>query len=78
MESVSRTGGNLFNRLLTVDCRQQARAAVQASGQQAIANAFRVLGELAARELMADKDVVASMGMIERFVDAKRLDEALR
>jgi hypothetical protein len=78
MESVSRTSANLFNRLVTTDCRSQARAAMQASGPQAFAGAFRVLGELAMRELMADKDVVASMGIFERFVDSRRIDEVLK
>jgi hypothetical protein len=35
------------------------------------------LGQLAIRELMADKSVQASMNLFQRYVDQQRFNEAL-
>jgi len=39
--------------------------------------AFQGLGQLAMQELMTDKVVQDSMGLFERYLDQKRLTEAL-
>lgn len=77
-EEVSRVTGALFTRLMAETCRQQVRAAIQAGGPAAIQTAFGVLGQLAMQELMADKDVAATMGLLDRYVDRDKLDAAVR
>lgn len=77
-DEVSRITGALFTRLMAETCRQQVRAAIQAGGPAAIQAAFGVLGQLAMQELMADKDVAATMGLLDRYVDREKLDAAMR
>jgi hypothetical protein len=40
----------------------------------AIQAAFTVLGQLAMQELMTDKDVARTMGILERHIDRQKLD----
>lgn len=73
-DDVSRTAGTLFTRLLADACATQARAAIQVAGSTAIQSAFSVLGQLAMQELMTDKDVAATMGVLERYLDRQKLE----
>lgn len=73
-EDASRAAGELFTRLLAETCPAQVKAAMQAGGPMAIQAAFQVLGQLAMQELMSDKDVLASMAILERYIDKQKLD----
>jgi hypothetical protein len=74
----SQTMAALVTRLLTDSCVNEVRAVVKAGpGSQALELAFRSLGELAMKELMADKAVQDSLGLFARYVDQTRLTEAL-
>jgi len=73
-EEVSRVAGALFTRLLADSCPTQVKAAVQSGGPMAIQAAFTVLGQLAMQELMTDKDVARTMGILERHIDRQKLD----
>lgn len=76
-EDSSRAVGGIFMRLLTETCVTEARAAVTAGGGLAIQTAFQALGQLAMQELMTDRNVAQSMSAVDRYVDSKRLGEAL-
>jgi hypothetical protein len=77
-EDVSRVAGGLFTRLLADACAKEVRAAIQVGGPAAIQSAFQVLGQLAMQELMTDKEVTASMAVLERHLDRQKLDAAMR
>jgi len=68
-EDSSRVSGALFNRLIIEACPKEAKAAVDAVGPIAFQSAFAVLGQLAMQELMTDKNVNTSMGLLQKYVD---------
>ena len=49
--------GKLITRLITEDCPEQARTASEVMGSAAFEQAFKVVGELAMQELMAELSV---------------------
>lgn len=78
VEDASRVAGGLFTRLLAETCAAQVKAAIKVNGPSAIQSAFTVLGELAMQELMTDKDVAATMGVLERHLDKQKLEALSR
>ncbi len=77
VDESSRRTAALFNRLLADTCAKEVKAAMQGGGTQAIQPAFNVLGQLAMRELMGDKDVMGTMAVFERYIDQPRINAAL-
>lgn len=73
----SRVAGALYTRLIADTCATQARAAVVAVGPVAFQSAFTVLGQLAMQELMADKDVATSMGLLQKYIDSAKVQSVL-
>lgn len=69
----SRVAGQLFTRLVADSCPKQVQAAVRAVGPTAFQSAFTILGQLAMQELMTDKDVAAGMALLQKYVDAQRV-----
>lgn len=70
----NRQMGALVNRLLFDACASEARAAVQAGGQDAaLEAAFGTLGEKAMTDLMGNADVLASVIQLGAYVDRERL-----
>jgi hypothetical protein len=77
-DDASKTMAALVTRLLSESCVDETRAAMK-GGQltQSLQVAFEGLGQLAMQELMADQSVQRSMGRFERYIDQKRMTEAL-
>jgi hypothetical protein len=71
----SRTIGALVTRLLTESCVNETRAVVKAGESAALEQAFQNLGQLAMQELMSDKSVHESMGLVARYLDQKRFQD---
>jgi hypothetical protein len=76
-EDSARVAGTLFSRLITADCPKEAKAAVDLAGPVAFQTSFAVLGQLAMQELMADKNVNASMGLMQKYVDNAKVQAVL-
>ena len=70
--------GALVTRLLTVNCAAQTRLALQLSGGQGMATAFKSLGEVAMMELMSNPQVNEAVSAYAEFVDKKKMEEVLR
>lgn len=70
--------GKLVTRLLTENCVEQVRAAVKEDGQAAIVGAFELVGKVAMQELMANKDVVASISGYAKFLDQEKLGAIMK
>ena len=71
----NRQMGALVNRLLFDACSTEARASVQAAGQEATLNAaFGTLGEKAMTDLMGNSDVLATVIQLGAYVDRERFD----
>lgn len=74
----SRRIASLVVRLLAQDCVRETKAIIK--GDQVARSfelAFSRLGELAMQELMADKSVQSAVAEFEKYLDKKRLEEAL-
>lgn len=69
--------GVLVTRLLSDNCANQTRSAVQKEGSSSLQVAFSHLGKLAMQELMTNDEVKASISGFERYVDRRKLDAAL-
>lgn len=67
----------LVVKLLTKTCNKQARAAIKYEGQIAIQSSFEILGQVAAKELFANKDVAAGLVGLGKNIDKKKLDDSL-
>ncbi|MBW8848788.1 MAG: hypothetical protein JF607_27990 [Burkholderiales bacterium] len=69
--------GRLVTTLLAERCPAQTREVMQQEGTAGMFNAFRVLGELAMKELMSNPEVSKSLGSYERYLDQAKLKAAL-
>lgn len=76
-EESSRVAGQLFTKLVAESCPKEAKAAVDAAGPGAFQSAFTVLGQLAMQELMTDKDVAAGMSLLQKHIDASKVQSVL-
>tara|TARA_E500000331_G_scaffold87365_1_gene82916 strand:+ start:4051 stop:4365 length:315 start_codon:yes stop_codon:yes gene_type:complete len=65
----------LFEKLLTVNCRQEAIEAVRYEENIALEESFKVLGQIAMRDLMADPSVSAVMEQFTKYIDESRFVE---
>jgi hypothetical protein len=74
---MTRNTAKIFEKLLVDSCRAEVQQAVQYEGPQTIGASFQVLGQVAARELFANPNVSASMADLGKYIDQKRLAEAM-
>lgn len=74
----SQAFGRIFTRLITEDCTREARSAVKSEGSEALGKGFESLGRLAMQELTAHPDVRSAISQIDRFVDRRKVESALR
>jgi hypothetical protein len=68
----------LFERLLTESCIAQTRQAAKYEGAAALQTGFQTLGQVAMAELFANPDVAKGLGELDKLIDAKKLQQALR
>ena len=73
-EQSSRAMAAIVTRLLTESCANEAKAVVKSEGRQGMKRAFEILGQLAMLELTSDKQVSASVGGFERYLDRAKFD----
>jgi len=66
---------DLFSRLLTVTCRDQAKLALKNEGNLAMQQGFQALGQVAGRELFMNPDVEKGLAGLTKYIDAKKLAE---
>lgn len=69
--------GQIFTRLLTVDCKTESIAAKNAN-PQAFKDSFEALGKVAIVELMGNPSVTAATNEISKYIDNKAIEDALR
>ena len=74
LEAANRTVGQLFMRLLTETCLQQARDALRIEGVGAIQSSFQVLGQVAASGLFSDPSVAKAMSNLNQYLDNAKLE----
>jgi hypothetical protein len=74
LQASNKQAGELMQRLLTIDCRPEAVAAIKYEGESAFTAAFSVLGQVAMRGLMADPSVTTAVGGISAGIDNAKLE----
>ncbi len=74
---MTRNTAKIFEKLLTDSCRAEVQQAVQYEGPQTIGSSFQVLGQVAARELFSNPNVAANMADLGKYIDQKRIAEAM-
>ncbi len=76
-DRLDRQAGDLFTRLLTVDCAQQTTLAYEAEGSGAIEYGFKTLGQVAGRDLMQDPRVKQGLAGFAKYLDKAKLASVL-
>lgn len=76
-DKLNRQMGALVERLLSQACTSETKAAVQYEGRGTLENSFNALGQVAGRELFSDPSVSKSMGNFAKYLNEKKLSEAL-
>ncbi|WP_250633100.1 hypothetical protein [Pinirhizobacter soli] len=75
VDNANKQMAELFTRLLTVTCRDQAKLALKNEGQFAMQQAFQKLGQQAGSEIFINQDVAKGMSGITKYFDDKKLQE---
>jgi hypothetical protein len=75
VDNANKQMAELFTRLLTVTCRDQAKLALKNEGEFAMQQAFQKLGQQAGSEIFINQDVAKGMSGITKYFDAKKLQE---
>jgi hypothetical protein len=73
-ETLDRGAAALLEKLLTESCRKQTEDAIRYEGPMAFQLSFQVLGQVAMKELMSNKDVAAGFQGFAKYVDAKKIE----
>lgn len=68
----------LFQDLLTVRCAKEAKDAIRYEGGIALQSSFKVLGEVAARELFLNPKVAAGAAEFTNFIDKDKIKALLQ
>jgi len=76
-EAIAERAGKVFERLLTVSCREQAAKAIKYEGAESLGNGFKVLGGIAMTTLLEDPAVSAESQNFVRYVDQAKIKAAL-
>lgn len=76
-DTANRKMAKIFDHLVTEACNEQAKQAVKYEGTAAISESFKLLGQVAAQEIVKDPAVAAGNAKFAEYLDENRLSEAL-
>ena len=77
LDAANKQTAGLFMKVLTESCREKAAKANTYEGPAAIETSFRLLGQVAMKELFSSPEVAAGMAALEKYADAEKLKSAL-
>ena len=72
-DQLSKDAAGVFERLLLVDCRSQAIAAIKAEGASSITQSFGELGQAAAQQMFRSPQAMAELESLEKGFDKEKL-----
>jgi hypothetical protein len=78
MDNTSKRTAKIFERLMAEDCVKQTKEAVQYEGSNAIGVSFSLLGQVAAKEIFQDKNVVTAISDLSKYFDEEKLKANLK
>jgi hypothetical protein len=76
--AAQRTVADLVTRLLADACTRETKLVFESEGSRGMGLAFEHLGKVAMQELMSNREVNASIGGFERYLDKDRIDRAVK
>jgi hypothetical protein len=76
VDSANQQTAELTMKLITETCKERALKAIKYEGAEALQKSFRVLGEVAGRELFSSPEVATGLSGMAKYFDEKRLKAA--
>lgn len=76
-DELDRKVASMIENLLIVSCKAETRQASEYEGSSVFESSFRILGQVAGRELFADPAVSEKMGGFVKYIDEKKLVESI-
>ena len=73
-EVLDKDVANIFTRLLSEDCIDETKKALDYEGDNVMFNAFQILGQTAAQGFNGNPEVTRSMNKFSEFLDNEKLD----
>ena len=77
LDQANQEVGNLFTRLVTMDCAKEYKALAMHEETQSVIKSFEFLGRLAMQEIMSNPAVTSSIGGFEKYVDKAKISAVL-
>jgi len=77
-ELIFRRVGKMLDRLLLIDCKEKAKAAVRSEGQSGFAGALFAFWASGTAELNQSKEATSTFSEIWGYTDGKKISAALR
>ena len=74
-DGLAAAAGAVFQRLLTVDCRKEAVAALKAEGKGAVVNSFGALGSAATEQMFRSPEAQTELESLAKGFDENKLKE---
>ena len=78
LEESDKFAGELFTRLITEDCPDEALRTVHESGTLAFQQAFGAIGEVAVMELSSNETVAKRFSNLEKYIDQEKINRLLK
>lgn len=73
-DELDRMMATIFTRLVTENCRAQAKVALEKEGAASFQTAFGAIGKLAMQELMTNPEVSASFSKYSKYLDTNKIN----
>ena len=74
-EEVDRKTAAMFEKLLAETCRTETQQAIKYESSAAVGESFKLLGQVAAKEIFSDPAVAKGTENFTNYLDVKRMQE---
>jgi hypothetical protein len=68
----------LFDRMMTEDCRKETVTAIKYEGGAAVEASFSTLGQVAMRGLMSDQTVAQGISNLDKYTDKSKMEAVIK
>ena len=72
-DAIATTAGSVFQRLVVIDCRREAVAAMKAEGQDAMTKSFGALGQAATQQMFRSSEAQTELKSLDKGFDKEKL-----
>jgi hypothetical protein len=77
LDEANKRTADLFMRLLSKSCMEETQKALKHEGENTILTSFRILGEVAGRELFSSPEVGGALSGLDKYLDDEKLKSIL-